>query len=153
MSTDQREIEEEKIQQTACPTPHGASKSCWIFQELSVSLQRQLAASSCPVRRHADANPLQTSHTYGAYWDHVLGFWKAALKSPDEVLFFKYEEIKRDPEAHVKKLAEFMGVPISVPEEDNGMVKKIAEFCSFEHLTSLEITKAGAHRFNDRHVI
>ncbi|KAM0007459.1 putative aromatic desulfoglucosinolate sulfotransferase [Helianthus debilis subsp. tardiflorus] len=90
---------------------------------------------------------------YGAYWDHVLGFWKAALKSPDKVLFFKYEEIKRDPEAHVKKLAEFMGVPISVPEEDNGMVKKIAEFCSFEHLTSLEITKTGAHRLNDGNVV
>ncbi|MFS7993533.1 putative aromatic desulfoglucosinolate sulfotransferase [Helianthus anomalus] len=62
---------------------------------------------------------------YGPYWDHVLGFWKAALESPDNILFFKYEEIKRDPEAHVKKLAEFMGVPILVQEEDNGMVKKV----------------------------
>ncbi|KAJ0674579.1 putative aromatic desulfoglucosinolate sulfotransferase [Helianthus annuus] len=90
---------------------------------------------------------------YGPYWDHVLGFWKAALESPDKILFFKYEEIKRDPEAHVKKLAEFMGVPISVQEEDNGMVKKIVEFCSLEHLTSLEINKIGAQRFSSGHVV
>ncbi|KAK9057434.1 hypothetical protein SSX86_022269 [Deinandra increscens subsp. villosa] len=90
---------------------------------------------------------------YGPYWDHVLGFWEACLKSPDKILFFKYEEIKRDPEAHVKKLAEFMGVPISAQEEENGMAKKIAEFCSFEHLKSLEVTKTGAYKANNGLVV
>ncbi|MFS7993544.1 putative aromatic desulfoglucosinolate sulfotransferase [Helianthus anomalus] len=90
---------------------------------------------------------------YGPYWDHVLGFWKVAHESPDKILFFKYEDIKSDPEAHVKKLAEFMGVPISVQEEDNGMVKKIAEFCSFEHLTSLEINKTGFQKITSEYGI
>ncbi|KAI3807634.1 hypothetical protein L1987_23566 [Smallanthus sonchifolius] len=86
---------------------------------------------------------------YGSYWDHVLGFWEATFESPDKILFFKYEEIKRDPEAHVKKLAEFMGVPISVQEEEDGMVKKIVEFCSLEHLKGLEINKTGTYRANN----
>ncbi|KAK9057436.1 hypothetical protein SSX86_022271 [Deinandra increscens subsp. villosa] len=90
---------------------------------------------------------------YGSYWDHVLGFWEACLKSPDKILFFKYEEIKKDPEAHVKKLAEFMGVPISVQEEENGMAKKIADFCSFQHLTSLEVNKTGAFKANNGSVL
>ncbi|KAK9068874.1 hypothetical protein SSX86_012990 [Deinandra increscens subsp. villosa] len=90
---------------------------------------------------------------YGPYWDHVLGFWEACHKYPEKILFFKYEEIKRDPEAHVKKLAEFMGVPVSVQEEENGMVKKIVEFCSFEHLTSFEINKTGVHKVNNGFVI
>ncbi|KAI3682602.1 hypothetical protein L1987_82686 [Smallanthus sonchifolius] len=89
----------------------------------------------------------------GPYWDHVLGFWSAALEFPDKILFFKYEEIKRDPEGHVKKLAEFMGVPISVQEEESGMVKKIAEFCSFENLNSLEINKTGDHKADNGVVV
>ncbi|KAI3682604.1 hypothetical protein L1987_82688 [Smallanthus sonchifolius] len=90
---------------------------------------------------------------YGPYWDHVLGYWNAALESPDKILFFKYEEMKRDPEVHVKKLAEFMGVPISVQEEEDGMVKKIVEFCSLEHLKSLEINKTGDYRANNGLVV
>ncbi|KAK1428479.1 hypothetical protein QVD17_17314 [Tagetes erecta] len=86
---------------------------------------------------------------YGPYWDHVLGFWEASVNSPDKILFLKYEELKRDPEVHVRKLAEFMGVPISVQEEANGTAKKIADFCSFEHLRSLEVNKTGVHRSNN----
>ncbi|KAI3682603.1 hypothetical protein L1987_82687 [Smallanthus sonchifolius] len=90
---------------------------------------------------------------FGPYWDHVLGVLNAALESPDKILFFKYEEIKRDLEGHMKKLAEFMGVSISVQEEESGMVKKIAEFCSFENLKSLEINKTGDHRADNGIVV
>ncbi|PWA67089.1 sulfotransferase 16 [Artemisia annua] len=84
---------------------------------------------------------------YGPYWDHVLGFWRASLESPDKILFLKYEEIKKEPEVHVKRSADFMGVPISA-EEENGVVEKIAKFCSFEHLKNLEVNKTGIQRFD-----
>ncbi|PWA65400.1 P-loop containing nucleoside triphosphate hydrolase [Artemisia annua] len=58
---------------------------------------------------------------YGPYWDHVLGFWRASLESPDKILFLKYEEIKKEPEVHVK---------------------------SFEHLKNLEVNKIGIQRFD-----
>ena len=65
---------------------------------------------------------------YGPYWDHVLGFWKASLESPDKILFLKYKEIKKEPHVHAKKLAVFMGVPISAKEEETGVVEKIVNF-------------------------
>ncbi|XP_071741141.1 cytosolic sulfotransferase 16-like [Rutidosis leptorrhynchoides] len=83
--------------------------------------------------------------TYGPYWDHVLGFWKASLDSPNNIFFLKYEGIKREPEVIVKRLGEFMGVPFSVDEEENGMIEKIVKFCSFEHLKNLEVNKNGSY--------
>ncbi|PWA34079.1 sulfotransferase 16 [Artemisia annua] len=85
---------------------------------------------------------------YGPFWDHVLGFWRASLESPNKILFLKYEEIKKEPEVHVKKLADFMGVPISAEEQENGIVEEIVKLCSFEHLKNLEVNKTGIQRFN-----
>ncbi|KAG4137303.1 hypothetical protein ERO13_D07G064000v2 [Gossypium hirsutum] len=41
---------------------------------------------------------------YGPYWDHVLGYWKASLETPEKVLFLKYEELKEEPSVVVKRL-------------------------------------------------
>ncbi|KAJ6925257.1 hypothetical protein NC651_009799 [Populus alba x Populus x berolinensis] len=29
--------------------------------------------------------------SYGPYWDHVLGYWRASLESPEKTLFLTYE--------------------------------------------------------------
>ncbi|CAM0903704.1 unnamed protein product [Alopecurus aequalis] len=79
----------------------------------------------------------------GPYWDHVLGYWRAHLAHPDQVLFFRYEEMSRDPAAHVRKLAEFVGRSFSAEEEEDGAVNAIVKLCSFEHMTGLEATKDG----------
>ncbi|XP_070679372.1 flavonol 3-sulfotransferase-like [Malus domestica] len=50
---------------------------------------------------------------YGPYWDHVLGFWKASLEMPERVLLLKYEDLRKEPSAIVKRLAEFSGQPFS----------------------------------------
>ncbi|KAM7278180.1 hypothetical protein ACFE04_005314 [Oxalis oulophora] len=54
---------------------------------------------------------------HGPYWDHVLGYWKASLENPDKILFLKYEDIKKNSQTNVKKLAEFLGQPFSDKEE------------------------------------
>ncbi|KAL6661034.1 hypothetical protein ACP70R_000418 [Stipagrostis hirtigluma subsp. patula] len=82
---------------------------------------------------------------YGPYWDHVLGYWRAHVARPEQVLFLRYEEMQRDPAAHVRRLAEFVGRPFGASEEevDDGVVDDIVELCAFEHLSALEVTKSG----------
>ncbi|KAL6343568.1 hypothetical protein AAG906_024933 [Vitis piasezkii] len=80
---------------------------------------------------------------YGSYWDQVLGYWKASLEWPHRVLFLKYDEMKSEPAVHVKRLAEFMGQPLSLEEERDGAVHALVELCSFEGLSNLEVKKTG----------
>uniref|UniRef100_A0A803MMT9 Sulfotransferase n=1 Tax=Chenopodium quinoa TaxID=63459 RepID=A0A803MMT9_CHEQI len=44
---------------------------------------------------------------WGPYEDHVLGYWKKSNQNSQKVLFLEYEGLKKDPEAHLKRLAEF----------------------------------------------
>ncbi|KAK8994016.1 hypothetical protein V6N11_008225 [Hibiscus sabdariffa] len=77
------------------------------------------------------------------YWDHVLGYWKASLEHPGKILFLKYEEMVDDTVLYVNKLAEFIGHPFSVEEQQQGVPEKIVKMCSFENLSSLEVNKSG----------
>ena len=81
---------------------------------------------------------------YGPFWDHVLGYWKDSLASPQRILFMKYEDVKRDSLCQVKRLAEFMGFPFSSEEEGQGLIHEIMELCSFENLRNLKVNKTGA---------
>ena len=56
----------------------------------------------------------------GPYRDHLLGYWRASLESPENILFLKYEDLKNETEHWVKKVAQFMGPPFSLEEEDKG---------------------------------
>lgn len=82
----------------------------------------------------------------GPYWDHVLGYWKASLERPDAVLFLKYEDLKKDILLHIRKIAEFMGKPFSAEEEKDGVPQKIADMCSFDNLSNLDVNKNGKHQ-------
>ncbi|KAL0909356.1 hypothetical protein M5K25_020215 [Dendrobium thyrsiflorum] len=80
---------------------------------------------------------------YGPIWEHQLEYWQVSQSQPDKVLFLKYEDMKADPEANVRRMAEFMGRPFSAEEEMNGMVGEIVRLCSFEKLSRLEVNKVG----------
>ncbi|GFY85668.1 P-loop containing nucleoside triphosphate hydrolases superfamily protein [Actinidia rufa] len=88
---------------------------------------------------------------YGPYWDHVLGHRKASLESPNKVLFSKYENMKREPLANFKRLAEFMGWPFTEEEEREGVSQAILELCSFEN--NLEVNKLGVEWLSDEIVV
>ncbi|KAL0438600.1 UNVERIFIED_CONTAM: Cytosolic sulfotransferase 6 [Sesamum latifolium] len=80
-------------------------------------------------------------HAFGPFWEHILGYWRASLENPDRVLFLQYEDMKRDSVSHVKKIAEFLGLPFSDEEEKRGLIGEISELCSFEKLKNLETNK------------
>ncbi|KAI0495575.1 hypothetical protein KFK09_021876 [Dendrobium nobile] len=80
---------------------------------------------------------------YGPVWEHQLEYWQESQRRPEKVLFLKYEDLMADPEAIVRRMAEYMGKPFSAAEEMNGMVGEIVRFSSFEKLSGLEINKVG----------
>ncbi|XP_038718471.1 flavonol sulfotransferase-like [Tripterygium wilfordii] len=80
---------------------------------------------------------------YGPWWEHNLGYWKASLELPEKVLFLKYDEMRKEPQLHIKRLAEFMGYPFSMEEDQNGAVQNIINICSFDHLSNLEVNRNG----------
>ena len=80
---------------------------------------------------------------FGPFWDHMLGYWKQSLENPQKVLFLKYEDLKKDTKTQVKRLAEFVGFPFSLEEENKDIVEDILKLCSLRNLKDLEVNKHG----------
>ena len=64
---------------------------------------------------------------YGNYFDHVLSWW--VHRNDENVLFLKYEDMKRDLPGNVAKVASFIGVDLS-----SDLVSKIADMTTFEKM-------------------
>ncbi|OMP01653.1 hypothetical protein COLO4_11696 [Corchorus olitorius] len=120
-----------------CRDPKDAFVSMWHFMN--------------KLRARQEMPPLPIEHAFdlfctgvslnGPFWDHHLGFWKASLESPNMVLFLKYEHVKRETSASVRKIGEFLDLPFSAEEENEGIVEKIVHLCSFENLSNLDVNK------------
>ncbi|XP_010554271.1 PREDICTED: cytosolic sulfotransferase 11-like [Tarenaya hassleriana] len=82
-------------------------------------------------------------HFCGPFWDHALSYWKESSENPDRVFFTKYEDMKNEPRAQIKRLARFLGCPFTEEEEMNGSVDEILNLCSLRSLKDLEINKTG----------
>ncbi|OMP01651.1 hypothetical protein COLO4_11694 [Corchorus olitorius] len=129
-----------------CRDPKDAFVSMWHFMN---KLRARLELPPLPIEDAFELFHIGVSLN-GPFWDHVLGFWKASLESPNKVLFLKYEHVKRDTSACVRKIAEFLELPFSADEENEGIVDKIVKLCSFENLSNLDVNKKvddEKHRF------
>lgn len=81
---------------------------------------------------------------YGPFWDHVLGYWEQSVANPERILFLRYEAVKAQPAIHISRVAEFLGCPFSEEEEEEGgVVDRLLDLCSFDHLRGLEVNKTG----------
>ena len=62
---------------------------------------------------------------YGSYFDHVLQWW--SRNDNENVLFLKYEDLKKDLKGEVKIIAEFLGFQFS-----DEQAEAVAEQCTFQ---------------------
>ncbi|KAI8115272.1 hypothetical protein FF38_13467 [Lucilia cuprina] len=67
----------------------------------------------------------------GSYWKHVLPFWKHS--TDPNVLFLKYEDMKRDLPAVVRKCANFLKLNYQINDED---MKRICDHLKFDKMQS-----------------
>ncbi|CAN1220003.1 Cytosolic sulfotransferase 6 [Linum perenne] len=81
------------------------------------------------------------THTYGPYWDHVLEYWEASQRSPDKVMFMKYEDLRCDPKPRVRELALFLGKPFG--DDDDVEIEEVIWRSSFDRLKDLDVNKTG----------
>eukprot|EP00262_Sarcandra_glabra_P008785 TRINITY_DN2252_c0_g3_i3.p1 TRINITY_DN2252_c0_g3~~TRINITY_DN2252_c0_g3_i3.p1 ORF type:complete len:336 (-),score=36.22 TRINITY_DN2252_c0_g3_i3:182-1147(-) len=124
-----------------CRNPRDSFISLWHF--MNKGRERYLGILPLPLEEAFEMF-CRGACEAGPFWDHMLGYWKESLERPERVLFLKYEELKRDPLLHLKRLAEFLGYPFSSKEESEGVVDEINRLCSFENLSNLaEATKRG----------
>ena len=73
---------------------------------------------------------------FGDYFDHVLSWW--AHRDDKNVLFLKYEDMKKDLPVTVAQMAEFIGRDL-----DQSMIDKIADQTTFEKMRSNPGTNYG----------
>ncbi|KAF3339831.1 Cytosolic sulfotransferase 15 [Carex littledalei] len=82
---------------------------------------------------------------FGPFWDHMLEYWKESIKSPQKVLFLKYEDLKEDLVGNIERLGEFLGCPFSVDEVKRGVIEEIVKLCNIETMKNVKINKEGEH--------
>ncbi|XP_019180998.1 PREDICTED: cytosolic sulfotransferase 12-like [Ipomoea nil] len=125
-----------------CRNPKDTVVSFWHFMNKLRSELRGLEAMPFP--EAFDSYCRGVCNT-GPFWDHVSEYWKESLENPGKVLFLKYEEMKKEPEVHLRRMAAFLGCPFSEEEEECGVVSGILRLCSFESLSNLEVNKTSVN--------
>ena len=65
---------------------------------------------------------------YGNWCDHVLGWWKN--RDAPNILFVKYEDMKTDPTAAVRTVADFIGIKDTTDE----LIQSVVENSSFSNM-------------------
>ncbi|XP_063369015.1 luciferin sulfotransferase [Cydia amplana] len=66
---------------------------------------------------------------FGPVWNHILGFW--TRRNDPNVLFIKFEEMKRDLPSVVRRTADFLGKTMT-----NDQVDKLCDHLSFKNMKS-----------------
>lgn len=67
---------------------------------------------------------------YGSYFDHILPWWDAS-KGNNNILFIKYEDMKRDLKAVVLKLVNFLQI-----ETDDNLINAVIEKSGFRKMAN-----------------
>lgn len=71
---------------------------------------------------------------FGSYFDHVLPWWQASHQAAN-ILFLKYEDMKRDLAGAVGQIADFIELPLDQP-----LLERVVAGSSFRAMTTSEKT-------------
>ena len=80
---------------------------------------------------------------FGDYFDHILSWW--THRNDDNVLFVKFEDMKREPLAAIKRIATFLGY-INLPQE---VLTTIAEKTSFDKMRDNDTVNYSWRAYRD----
>ncbi|XP_037469369.1 cytosolic sulfotransferase 5-like [Triticum dicoccoides] len=132
-----------------CRDPKDTFVSFWHYHEkTTATLQRMAdvggASAAMPTFEEAFELFCQGQSVAGPQWRHTLEYWEASRRSPDQVLFLRYEDMLLDPSGSLMKLAAFMACPFSPEEEAAGVVRDIVKLCSLGTLKGLEVNRRGS---------
>jgi len=83
---------------------------------------------------------------FGPVWDHMAEYWKVSVARPGEVMFLRYEHLKKDAVRTVRRLAEFLGCPFTDEEVAGGVPEAVVALCSLDRMRSVEANRDGVHR-------
>ena len=79
-----------------------------------------------------------------SWFEHVRPWWEH--RNDGNILFLKYEDMKADPAANVRKIAAFIGVD-DLTEEQVGMVVSQSSFDSMRASSTANMTWTHAGRY------
>ena len=65
--------------------------------------------------------------SFGSWWKHIPEWWMH--KDESNILFIKYEEMKKDLVSSVRAIAKFLGCDLS-----DSVIARIAEVCTIENV-------------------
>ncbi|KAJ1531394.1 hypothetical protein ONE63_000075 [Megalurothrips usitatus] len=87
---------------------------------------------------------LQGGVPYGSAWSHILSFW--ARRNDPNLLFLKYEDMKKDLPSQIRRTAEFLGKQIG-----NDDIRNLIEYLSFDRMrdnpaVNFQVVLAGKYR-------
>ncbi|KAI9115357.1 hypothetical protein K1719_013676 [Acacia pycnantha] len=132
-----------------CRNPFDTFVSSWIFID-------KIKPKSLPSLTLEEAFDMYCKGIigFGPSWDHMLRYWNESKERPNKVLFLKYEDLKEDTTNHLKRIAQFLGCPFSLEEEERGEIDSIIKLCSFEKMKELEVNKSGTfgRNFENKHL-
>ncbi|KAI5714784.1 hypothetical protein M8J77_005566 [Diaphorina citri] len=66
---------------------------------------------------------------FGPFWEHVLEFWEASKRNPENILFLKYEDMKKDLKSIIQQTGKFLDHPLSTPD-----ILQLEDHLSFESM-------------------
>jgi hypothetical protein len=64
---------------------------------------------------------------HGSFWDWQDGWWKAHLEHPAQIMWITYEDLSKNLEHGIRRIADFVGLPAS-----DDLVKSVAQASCFQ---------------------
>ncbi|XP_077867578.1 sulfotransferase 1C2A-like, partial [Saccoglossus kowalevskii] len=77
---------------------------------------------------------------YGDWFTHVLEWWQRCRDNKN-ILFLKYEDMKKDRRAAIVKIADYLGYDLN-----DDKINKITDHCSFKNMKKASLMEPSVRK-------